>query len=227
MKFLKKAEINKNHYVGDVASKYDSVRDKEFKWISEQNIVRSYLSRVPKESTILDIPVGTGRFLEFYREFGLIPTGMDTSEDMLRQSRNKSAQIKVMTNLLYSDIRNIEANNDSFEHTVCIRLLNHLGSDNIESAISELSRVTSKSIICGVRTLAPFRELVRDRQLRQWPAQQLLRAFPLVRRSALSIYNPRKIERIIEKNRMRIIDKTRVIQRKHGIDYFIYSILKY
>lgn len=78
----------KQAYFGDVAARYDANRAGA-KWRAEQEAVREFLGRIREtlgDYSLVDIPVGTGRFLEFYREFDVAATGLDVSGDMLAEA---------------------------------------------------------------------------------------------------------------------------------------------
>jgi ubiquinone/menaquinone biosynthesis C-methylase UbiE len=78
-----------NKYHGSVAENYDGKRVNDPKWTTEQAIIEAMLSDLPEGSTVLDCPVGTGRFVRFYAERKLKFIGMDRSGDMLVQSALK------------------------------------------------------------------------------------------------------------------------------------------
>src|SRR3990167_6389150 len=76
-------------YHGPVAENYDAKREETPKWQAEQRIVEDMLSDLPSGSWVLDCPVGTGRFLQFYAGKGFIVRAMDLSSDMLDKARKK------------------------------------------------------------------------------------------------------------------------------------------
>jgi ubiquinone/menaquinone biosynthesis C-methylase UbiE len=78
-----------NKYFGDIAAGYDAKRDTSPKWTIEQQIIERMISELPEGSTVLDCPVGTGRFLNCYIANKLRFIGMDRSGDMLVQSALK------------------------------------------------------------------------------------------------------------------------------------------
>lgn len=78
-----------NKYHGSIAQGYDAKRDTSPKWVIEQKIIEDMISELPEGSTVLDCPVGTGRFLPCYVANGLKFIGMDRSGDMLVQSALK------------------------------------------------------------------------------------------------------------------------------------------
>jgi len=74
------------------------------KWRREQEVVASFLKELPRGAIILDVPVGTGRFIPCYRETALRWYGLDISRDMLREAKRTAvAEAKLI--LLYGDWR--------------------------------------------------------------------------------------------------------------------------
>jgi SAM-dependent methyltransferase len=76
-------------YHGQIAEGYDSKRVNDPKWTVEQAIIEGMISELPGGSEILDVPVGTGRFIDCYIANGHKFIGMDISGDMLVQSALK------------------------------------------------------------------------------------------------------------------------------------------
>ena len=159
-------------YHGDIAEGYDAKREQSPKWICEQKIITEMLSELPAGSSVLDCPVGTGRFLDFYTEKGLNFIGADLSGDMLVQSAlklvpqpqveswvaacNKADQIipfriKDKGMLVNGDIRQIGLDDKSVDAAVMVRLTRWLSPDDCKVAMRELQRVCRQRIIWTAR----------------------------------------------------------------------------
>lgn len=150
-------------YTGATAKVYEDRRAATPKWRSEQRAFRELLSDLPAGASVIDIPVGTGRFLELYRQRGLKVAGRDISPDMLRIAENKLRQIGPLDcSLALADIRNIPEPNDRFDCAVCIRFLNWVDLRGFEDALRELRRVSKRHLIVGVRHQVPAIELLLD-----------------------------------------------------------------
>src|SRR5690606_34648470 len=72
-----------DHYHGDVARDYLKKRLQQKSWHIEQDIVRELLAPFPDGCAVLDVPFGTGRFVDMYLAKGMAVYGVDISEDML------------------------------------------------------------------------------------------------------------------------------------------------
>lgn len=145
----------RNRYFGRAAINYDSIRDSNPKWEKENLQVENALKNATSSGeSILDIPVGTGRFANIYRNLGLVPTGVDISDDMLKIVATKldREQENVWKTLIQSDILNLKFSGNEFNHSLCFRLGNWLSIKELESALLELKRVTSGHIFLGIRT---------------------------------------------------------------------------
>ena len=144
----------KQAYFGDVATRYDAIRAGS-KWQAEQEAIQGLLSRIREtlgNYSLLDIPVGTGRFLEFYRDGGVAATGLDVSGDMLAEAGKKAAALDYPVKLELGNVLDLRDRIAGFDVTLCIRLSNWLDAGCLAQAIGELSRAARRFVVFGVRT---------------------------------------------------------------------------
>ena len=59
-------KINGNRYHGQIASNYEATRIKQDSWHAETRILSKFLELLPDRINVLDVPFGTGRFLDLY-----------------------------------------------------------------------------------------------------------------------------------------------------------------
>lgn len=135
------------HYRGRKASDYEKSRKVHPTWVREDRAVRQALTGVPRGATVLDIPVGTGRFLGLYHELGLHAIGMDVSADMLAEARAKREGAE----LYLGDVRHIPLVEGSVEVAVCVRLFYWLNELEAARAFDELLRVARERIVLTVK----------------------------------------------------------------------------
>lgn len=133
-------------YTGVKAKSYERTRQGGF-WDREQAAMTRVLATVPHGATLLDVPVGTGRFLPLYAERSLKVVGVDKSEDMLAEARKKSRDAVLQT----GDLFDLVFPPGHFDYAVCVRLLNWLETDELPPAFSELGRV-ARTVIAGAGT---------------------------------------------------------------------------
>ena len=151
------AEIpsSQHEYLGRSASEYEQRRSSDPKWLAEQACVDAFLASTSSSGvSVLDVPVGTGRFLEIYGKRGDQVTGVDISKEMLDEARDKAEALGMagVVSLEEGSIYDLPVPDDSFRVAVCIRLLNLIDRSSVESAMSELDRVSSEWVIVGIRT---------------------------------------------------------------------------
>ena len=91
-------------YDYDVASSYETHRTQEAEWNLENEYVEKFLRSIPKGSKIIDIPIGTGRFIPYYEELEFEVTGLDISQEMLDVASQKVRSDRI--HLLRGDSQN-------------------------------------------------------------------------------------------------------------------------
>lgn len=161
-------------YHGTIAQNYDAKRVDDPKWTIEQKIITDMLSDLPAGTTVLDCPVGTGRFLQFYLEKGFKFLGVDLSGDMLIQSaikcgaspddirewiaKSKQAgsiiPVTIDTDkgeLAQGDVRNTGLPDKCVEAAVMCRLTRWLSPEDCQRALRELQRIVKSRIIWTAR----------------------------------------------------------------------------
>jgi SAM-dependent methyltransferase len=148
-------------YTGATATGYDARRIPTAKWLSEDNAVRELLRVLPVGARILDMPVGTGRFLQLYQERGIKVAGRDISSDMLRAARNKLNELgELECSLEIADIRAIPDADNHYDCILSIRFLNWMDSRGLEEVLRELRRVSKRHLIVGIRHKVSARDLL-------------------------------------------------------------------
>lgn len=134
----------RDYYRGENAKKYDR-RSSHPKWKREQETVERWLGLVGKGADVLDIPVGTGRFLEAYDRLEMNAIGMDVSEDMMAQALVKCR----WADLRYGDILDIPMEDRGVDCVVAVRIMSWLTRDEMQRAVKECARVAKTWIITG------------------------------------------------------------------------------
>jgi len=199
-KISDKARTTAKRYLGDIAMRYEAKRIHQDKWIGEDKKVKQYLNDLSRGTTILDIPCGTGRFFQFYREKGFKVLGVDISTDMLSKAQERAGDtIAVET----GDIFNIGLFKE-FNAVVCIRFLNLIDSEDVKRALSEMQYASRSRVIFTLR--------VKHKN----PTKHYHRAYPLslIQKSLLPKWNVTRNEPVHERD-YRLIElskyKSRII----------------
>jgi len=145
-----------------VAENYDVRRSLTKNWQMEDSIIRDIASSLPQSSTILDAPVGTGRFIAMFVDLGFKVYGVDISDDMLAvAAKHDSAQGSAVT-LTRGDLEALPLDANQVDASFCVRFLNWVPEPVMSSVIGELARVTKSTVVIHVRSrrAATMQELV-------------------------------------------------------------------
>lgn len=203
-------------YTGNMAQNYNAERKDSADWTNENIIIEDFMAHIPRGAAVIDIPVGTGRFMEFYKRHQLIPTGFDISDDMLAAAREAAAHCGIGAQLKKGDIRKINAPDKSFEAGLCIRFVNWIDFEGFKGAIAELDRVVRSILIVTVRVQHTPRTLLE--KLRQrWKA--------FSRRNAkLHLHNQDAVEAVFKAHGFQIAELRIVRQRRDKSTFQIYLL---
>ena len=135
-------------YHGTVAENYESKRLEQHWWHKENKILENFLTLIPQGSKVLDVPLGTARFLPLYIKNKMSMTGLDISIDMLDQAKILRGDSLNSCQLDIGDATDLPYADNSFDLVVCFRFLDGQVSyrDTIK-AIVEYCRVSRKYLI--------------------------------------------------------------------------------
>ena len=81
-------------YRGRVAREYESKRF-DPKWLAEERVAAEMLQQVPRGSSALDVPVGTGRLIPLLAERGLLITGATCTSTLPETCLKKRVNVQV------------------------------------------------------------------------------------------------------------------------------------
>jgi ubiquinone/menaquinone biosynthesis C-methylase UbiE len=131
-----------------VSTNYDESRQSERHWIEENKFIEDYINK-QQINNLLEIPVGTGRFLQYYTKNIISVTGIDVSEDMLNEARKKLSSLRPQcsVSLEQGDIFNLRFQDNNFDTTIVFRLFHLMPEESVAQAVKELCRVTSRDIV--------------------------------------------------------------------------------
>ncbi len=99
-------------------------------------------NHLPKTGKFLDIGCGNGRLLKLLGETELEYTGVDFSENMLKEARSKHPNQK----FILADALNLPFSEQSFDAIVSLAVLHHIPSEEFrQKFMSEAARVLAKN----------------------------------------------------------------------------------
>lgn len=132
-------------YSANEADSYESDREVEPLWHIENAYIRDLVLRF-KNASILDVPVGTGRFLEFYGDNKV--SGVDLSESMLAKAEERAKARRMdQVSLLRGSVTELPFSDAAFDLVICWRLLHLLPPNMLGPALAEMARVC-RSTLC-------------------------------------------------------------------------------
>ena len=138
-------------YLGHTAARYDQVRAPKAGTLRDQVTVENYLAKLAPGTSVLDIPAGTGRFIEFCLSHGLIYTGVDISQDMLEVARTKIQAGVSNVELKVADARALPFANDAFDYAIVVKFVKWLPTlDIVIDVLREIGRVTQKEMLVQI-----------------------------------------------------------------------------
>lgn len=188
--------------------------------------MKGFLRSLPEESAVLDIPIGTARFLPFYKEFKLQTIGADVSKDMLSLARKKADLCEYSLPILVSDVQKIPCLRGSFNCVICIRLVNLVSLEVCRQAIKELARVSNDHVIVGIRYFTPPSELLLSR--RYLDVKRFL--FQIVRRivgrKGQFIHERKDVDQMFVGAGLDVRGKKNLEVRSDGSEYTIFHLVK-
>jgi SAM-dependent methyltransferase len=149
----------KDRYYGDAAQTYDQRRVGKVKWQREHEAVDVLLADLPEGASVLDVPVGTGRFFELYQKHGLQSVGVDVSPDMLELARQRAEELGMEVQLHEASVTDLPLPDGSIDSTVCMRLVYSFTMDELAAVLRELMRVTTGDILLSDRHAFPLKDV--------------------------------------------------------------------
>lgn len=142
----------RNRYKGSVAEDYLEGRIYDRRWQREQDVLEKFLRQIAPESALLDIPLGTGRFIEFYAGLGHRVYGLDVSRDMVAQAQSEAATHQASLLPLLGEAERIPLRDGSVDYVVCVRFLNWVPLPVVARILGEFDRVARKGVLVHIRT---------------------------------------------------------------------------
>lgn len=140
----------KTAYRGEIAAHYDEDRKGETLWAEEQEFVRAWIRRLPAGAIVLDLPVGTGRFIPLLAECGLVTQGFDISEDMVAEARRRHGDRFQLLTLAVGDAERLALPDQSVDAVICWRFFHLIPRPVMDRVLREFRRVCRGPILVQV-----------------------------------------------------------------------------
>jgi len=145
-------------YTREVAAQYENLRKDDRYWLWENEIVERYLHESSDVNSVADCPVGTGRFFDIYSRFSFPVVGIDISEDMLAEAKNKVPNGKAAGryNLIKADVSKFSGGVPVASDLICFRLLHLISEDNLDDLVAGLSAISSRRVLLQQFTVKDY-----------------------------------------------------------------------
>lgn len=142
-------------YHGAMAANYETKRTKQERWDLENAAVAEMLAKL-KPKTVLDVPVGTGRFIPVYDKLKVKDvTAIDVSDTMLDLAKKKMKKVKskLYVDFVCKDVRKLKYNKSEGKPdvSVCVRFLDLIDEKAMQEVMIKLMELTGKAIITTIR----------------------------------------------------------------------------
>lgn len=124
------------------AKNYEQAREAEREWHIENAWIRQLVQqRQPRE--VLDVPIGTGRFIPYYGASSVV--GVDLSVPMLQEASTKADRKSL--HLVCGNVASLPFSDARFDLVVCWRLLHLLTPAQLAPSLREMRRVCG-GVLC-------------------------------------------------------------------------------
>ena len=146
----------KSRYRGATADTYNAQRSGHPKWRRELEIIDTVAAGLETSTSVLDVPIGTGRFTPSFKAGHHPILGIDISKDMLHEARSLADEPDGVTQLLVGDAEMLPLRDGSLDYVVCMRLLNWVTLDILRQLTAEFLRVSRRGLILEIRVSRPI-----------------------------------------------------------------------
>ena len=208
-------------YAGQAAEAYEEARQ-DAKWDAEEAIFDELYASV-RPASVLDCPVGTGRFFDRYVRDGVSVLGVDLSDDMLAQAAGKipaGAPIRLQKADAL-DPRQASALGSGHDLIVCVRFVYAVPRRELPVLFRNFSATRARHLLVGVR-IRPEAASLRERLLwRFWNPRKRRPRLPFGGRSSRYIQTEPEFLRLLRDNGWEMAEK-RGVQEGYGFGRYFY-----
>ncbi|CAC5858209.1 hypothetical protein [uncultured Gammaproteobacteria bacterium] len=209
-------------YDNQVAETYDIARKEEEHWKFENEYIKNRYKNF-KTDRVLDLPVGTGRFLNYYVNVKEI-FGCDISKDMLNKAKLAVTNSKENVFLSKEDAFNLSYADNYFDEIICFRLLHLIPPELRENLFKEFHRVLKGNLVLQVYLSRDYTllEKVKNKIICFFNAIPNTKAWSHIKSYPLSL---EELNRLINSVPMKVNKKNFLCQYT-GADVYVFELSK-
>jgi ubiquinone/menaquinone biosynthesis C-methylase UbiE len=145
----------KSAYRGPIASRYDEDRTVEAIWGVEQAFVGRWIATLPEGSSLLDVPAGTGRFIELCKNRGLKVWAFDVSADMVAQIHRRYPDSAREMQVAVGDAEQLALPDNAVEYVLSWRFFHLIPAPVVQRVLKEFHRVCRGTVVVQVFAVRP------------------------------------------------------------------------
>lgn len=110
--------------------------------------LNKFISMLKKKAKILDVGCGCGRDAEYFKSEGFSVIGIDLSEGMLNEAKNKVKDAE----LIKMDMRKLDFKKNTFNGIWCVASLLEIQKNEVVQVLKEFNKVLKKEGILFIST---------------------------------------------------------------------------
>ena len=108
----------------------------------EKDIMRSFLSNIPRDSSVLELGCNIGNVIQILKEFGFSDiTGVDINESAIRKARERFPEF----NFIHSSIEDLDVGK-TFDLVLTSGVLIHIPPDSLTDVIEKIQKLSNSYI---------------------------------------------------------------------------------
>jgi 2-polyprenyl-3-methyl-5-hydroxy-6-metoxy-1,4-benzoquinol methylase len=132
----------------------------------EMALVKRAMARLPRQSSVLDIPCGAGRITIMLERLGFNCAGADIGDGVIDAARSAVRLAGLDAPVEKQDLEQMSYADQSFDAIVCFRMFHHFPSPDIRRrAVSELCRVAKNYVL--ISYFSPYSITSVKRKIRE------------------------------------------------------------
>ena len=138
-----------NRYYQDRARDYDQQREHQPSWVEEHRALQEIATQLGHGLSVLDVPVGSGRFFPVYGDLDWTVSGLDVSDEMLQVALTRSVDSLATEPALFrGNATALPFSDSQFDVVVCFRFLQSIVSfGDAQRVIAEIARVSKGFVV--------------------------------------------------------------------------------
>lgn len=143
----------------------------------EQRIILDSFADLPPETTILDLPCGTGRLARALLEAGYAVVGADISAEMLEVAKERLQEYQDRFSTQVMDAFNLTDQEQKYQATLCARVLMHFPLETQIAFMQGVARISGKRVVINHSLNSPYQRL--RRRIKKLLGHQESAAYPI------------------------------------------------